>query len=76
MTALAATQTHEQKQENEAKKLKYLEKTGKNVLESLDTSSTEKIESLRGRHDFDVLGVLRTKPGRIDSEPTLSMSCR
>ncbi|GBC06088.1 hypothetical protein RclHR1_06610011 [Rhizophagus clarus] len=29
----------------------------------------------RGRIDYNSLGVLRTKPGRIDSEPTLSMSC-
>ncbi|KAG9069402.1 tRNA-specific adenosine deaminase 1 [Linnemannia hyalina] len=29
----------------------------------------------RGRIDYDSVGVLRTKPGRVDSEPTLSMSC-
>ncbi|KAI8138465.1 adenosine deaminase/editase [Fennellomyces sp. T-0311] len=29
----------------------------------------------RGRYGFDDLGVLRTKPGRLDSEPTLCMSC-
>lgn len=29
----------------------------------------------RGRIDYDSVGVLRTKPGRGDSEPTLSMSC-
>ncbi|KAI7866737.1 hypothetical protein BDF14DRAFT_1809363 [Spinellus fusiger] len=29
----------------------------------------------RGRYGFDHLGILRTKPGRVDSEPTLSMSC-
>ncbi|KAG0309079.1 tRNA-specific adenosine deaminase 1 [Dissophora globulifera] len=29
----------------------------------------------RGRVDYDSVGVLRTKPGRVDSEPTLSMSC-
>ncbi|PKY51099.1 adenosine deaminase/editase [Rhizophagus irregularis] len=29
----------------------------------------------RGRLDYNSLGVLRTKPGRVDSEPTLSMSC-
>ncbi|CAG8707146.1 10567_t:CDS:2, partial [Funneliformis caledonium] len=29
----------------------------------------------KGRIDYDSLGVLRTKPGRVDSEPTLSMSC-
>lgn len=30
---------------------------------------------LRGRSDFNSLGKLRTKPGRIDSEPTFNMSC-
>ncbi|CAG8606159.1 5222_t:CDS:2 [Dentiscutata heterogama] len=29
----------------------------------------------RGRVDYGSFGVLRTKPGRVDSEPTLSMSC-
>ncbi|KAI8346810.1 adenosine deaminase/editase [Mortierella sp. GBAus27b] len=29
----------------------------------------------RGRVDYDSVGVLRTKPGRVDSEPTTSMSC-
>ncbi|KAI7896548.1 adenosine deaminase/editase [Mucor mucedo] len=29
----------------------------------------------RGRFKFDEIGILRTKPGRLDSEPTLCMSC-
>jgi tRNA-specific adenosine deaminase 1 len=29
----------------------------------------------RGRDNYSRLGVLRTKPGRADSPPTLSMSC-
>ncbi|KAK4515554.1 uncharacterized protein ATC70_010504 [Mucor velutinosus] len=29
----------------------------------------------RGRFDFNQLGILRTKPGRLDSEPSLCMSC-
>ncbi|KAI9313166.1 adenosine deaminase/editase [Dichotomocladium elegans] len=29
----------------------------------------------RGRYGFDKVGVLRTKPGRVDSEPSLCMSC-
>ncbi|KAF9908606.1 tRNA-specific adenosine deaminase 1 [Lobosporangium transversale] len=33
------------------------------------------LELRRGRVDYDSVGVLRTKPGRVDSEPTLSMSC-
>ncbi|CAI2201086.1 15072_t:CDS:2, partial [Funneliformis geosporum] len=39
----------------------------------------DKIYVAKGREgfriDYDSLGVLRTKPGRVDSEPTLSMSC-
>lgn len=29
----------------------------------------------RGRDNYGLLGVLRTKPGRADSPPTLCMSC-
>lgn len=29
----------------------------------------------RGRDDYSLYGVMRTKPGRADSPPTLSMSC-
>ncbi|CAO3642753.1 unnamed protein product [Cunninghamella echinulata] len=29
----------------------------------------------RGRFGYDQLGILRTKPGRIDSDPSISMSC-
>ena len=29
----------------------------------------------RGRDNYSLLGVLRTKPGRADSPPTISMSC-
>jgi tRNA-specific adenosine deaminase 1 len=40
--------------------------------ETSDTKSNVR----RGRHGFEYTGVLRTKPGRIDSEPTICMSCR
>ncbi|KAJ3264253.1 tRNA-specific adenosine deaminase 1 [Chytriomyces hyalinus] len=30
---------------------------------------------IRGRHDYTQKGVLRTKPGRVDSEMSLCMSC-
>ncbi|SAM02835.1 hypothetical protein [Absidia glauca] len=29
----------------------------------------------RGRYDYQNLGILRTKPGRLDSEPSICMSC-
>lgn len=32
-------------------------------------------EASRGRDNYSRLGVLRTKPGRADSPPTLCMSC-
>lgn len=31
---------------------------------------------IRGRNDLQKLGCLRTKPGRVDSEVSISMSCR
>ncbi|KAG8994763.1 hypothetical protein FRB94_012576 [Tulasnella sp. JGI-2019a] len=31
--------------------------------------------ALRGRNGYDLRGAWRTKPGRADAEPTLSMSC-
>ena len=35
----------------------------------------EEKAAARGRDNYGLLGVLRTKPGRADSPPTLSMSC-
>ncbi|KAF8520072.1 adenosine deaminase/editase [Gautieria morchelliformis] len=35
----------------------------------------EENAAARGRDNYSLLGVLRTKPGRADSPPTLSMSC-
>lgn len=35
----------------------------------------EPISILRGRNSYQTLGVLRTKPGRIDADSTKSMSC-
>jgi len=33
------------------------------------------LTATRGRDNYSLYGVLRTKPGRADSPPTLSMSC-
>ncbi|KAF9112584.1 tRNA-specific adenosine deaminase 1 [Mortierella sp. AM989] len=47
-------------------------------LEALMFDSKEcghALDFRRGRIDYDSVGVLRTKPGRVDSEPTASMSC-
>jgi tRNA-specific adenosine deaminase 1 len=40
------------------------------IFPSLDPSAAS-----RGRDNYSRLGVLRTKPGRADSPPTLCMSC-
>ncbi|KAF9130093.1 tRNA-specific adenosine deaminase 1 [Mortierella sp. 14UC] len=45
------------------------------ALHKEQTGSTHSLGFRRGRTDYDSVGVLRTKPGRVDSEPTLSMSC-
>ncbi|KIO30512.1 hypothetical protein M407DRAFT_152052 [Tulasnella calospora MUT 4182] len=44
-------------------------------LASLYPTSEAKPTVGRGRDDYSALGVLRTKPGRADSPPTISMSC-
>ncbi|KAF9970570.1 tRNA-specific adenosine deaminase 1 [Actinomortierella ambigua] len=40
-----------------------------------DPSSQCSLPFRRGRIDYACITALRTKPGRVDSEPTLSMSC-
>jgi len=42
---------------------------------SIKQTKLENENILRGRLNYDKLGILRTKPGRIDADPTLSMSC-
>ncbi|KAG0234664.1 hypothetical protein BGW42_006284 [Actinomortierella wolfii] len=45
------------------------------LLTSKDGVPGKSLAFRRGRVDYDCLTALRTKPGRVDSEPTLSMSC-
>ncbi|KAK7461378.1 hypothetical protein VKT23_008555 [Stygiomarasmius scandens] len=40
-----------------------------------DTIKTDPTSAARGRDNYSLYGVLRTKPGRADSPPTLCMSC-
>ncbi|KAH8554707.1 hypothetical protein BGW37DRAFT_480764 [Umbelopsis sp. PMI_123] len=40
-----------------------------------DDDDDKLITVRRGRVGYKEFGILRTKPGRVDSEPTLSMSC-
>ncbi|TFK74460.1 adenosine deaminase editase [Pluteus cervinus] len=39
------------------------------------STSLDPLVAARGRDNYSLFGVLRTKPGRADSPPTLSMSC-
>jgi len=69
--SLSELQTEEEKIINENKKRIFNEKQQNSVKQA----KTENENILRGRLNYDKLGVLRTKPGRIDADPTLSMSC-
>lgn len=40
-----------------------------------ETPEPKKRKIIRGRSHFDKLGIVRTKPGRLDSQETLSKSC-
>jgi tRNA-specific adenosine deaminase 1 len=54
-------------------KRQKLNKKGDSISDEKDVGSTT---VRRGRVGYQEFGILRTKPGRVDSEPTLSMSCR
>ena len=74
MAALDASQSDIEKAQNEIKRQTHLEKYG---------AQQETNGFIRGRNDYSLLNgnsyinntVLRTKPGRIDAQTTLSMSC-
>ncbi|KAI9264436.1 adenosine deaminase/editase [Sporodiniella umbellata] len=79
MTTLAIHQTPESFEQFQSGSLKRkkIEETPlltDNMFMNKKQKCTDRIFR-RGRFEFDQLGVLRTKPGRLDSEPTLSMSC-
>ncbi|KAJ1541263.1 tRNA-specific adenosine deaminase 1 [Cladochytrium tenue] len=80
-------QTDQERTENEGKKRRHLERAvppGRAKLGKIGPPETELPAAFvaaqargplrRGRMDPDMLGCLRTKPGRIDSEVSLSMS--
>ncbi|KAI9331412.1 adenosine deaminase/editase [Zopfochytrium polystomum] len=84
-----SAQTEEEREKNESKKRQYQEHgCGRQKLPKL-TNSTERESTLppaladaltrgtliRGRLNPETTGCLRTKPGRIDSEISLSLSC-
>ncbi|ORY41034.1 adenosine deaminase/editase [Rhizoclosmatium globosum] len=70
MTSLDETQTEDERSQNESKRRKFLD--GSSLMHS--RKQTKRI-GRRGRNDYSLLGVLRTKPGRSDSEMSCSMSC-
>ncbi|KAL1921593.1 uncharacterized protein VTP21DRAFT_11309 [Calcarisporiella thermophila] len=63
-----------EKQTYSNKRLRVQQQTNpKQTKDGLEGCAESKL--YRGRYGYEALGVLRTKPGRVDSEPTLSMSC-
>ncbi|KAI7901822.1 adenosine deaminase/editase [Cokeromyces recurvatus] len=85
MNALASLQTTESFELFEAGKKRkrttvedypfLIENIYKNKKRLKTSEINEKEQFQRGRFGFNQLGILRTKPGRLDSEPTLCMSC-
>ncbi|KAI8887402.1 hypothetical protein K501DRAFT_330629 [Backusella circina FSU 941] len=60
--------------------IKRKKETDSRLIENAYGNKKQKLDNSneiagRGRFGFDQLGILRTKPGRVDAEPTLSMSC-
>ncbi|KAI9096879.1 adenosine deaminase/editase [Phlyctochytrium arcticum] len=72
MEAVLQAQTPDEMEQNERKKREHLKR--KRVASENDIVDTSP-PLRRGRSDIHVIGVLRTKPGRVDAEPTQSMSC-
>ncbi|KAF9500181.1 adenosine deaminase/editase [Pleurotus eryngii] len=58
---------------------RYLALTQDEVMATLKNSSertiTDSYAAARGRDNYSLYGVLRTKPGRADSPPSTAMSC-
>ncbi|KAI9593084.1 hypothetical protein BDF19DRAFT_415731 [Syncephalis fuscata] len=73
MEALAAIQTNDSQLAFETGKRRRIDDTNNNSNnELINTPTTSNLQ--RGRYGYEQLGVLRTKPGRVDAEPTLCMS--
>ncbi|KAG0759566.1 hypothetical protein G6F57_009102 [Rhizopus arrhizus] len=80
MTALSNNQSLEsfQQFQSGSNKRKRMEEEYPSIIENMYVNKKQKTSTQqfrRGRFEFDQLGILRTKPGRLDSEPTLCMSC-
>ncbi|KAJ1553405.1 hypothetical protein HK096_007976 [Nowakowskiella sp. JEL0078] len=72
MAALSDSQTPTQRINNESKKRKH-----KMIQESTADPSAKCLKSgpVRGRLEYNLKNVVRTKPGRMDSNPSHSKSC-
>jgi tRNA-specific adenosine deaminase 1 len=83
MSALAQVQTQESLNNFESgshKRKREFHEEYPFIVENIYANKRQKNDDdqksfQRGRFKFDQLGILRTKPGRLDSEPTLCMSC-
>ncbi|KAJ3300569.1 tRNA-specific adenosine deaminase 1 [Borealophlyctis nickersoniae] len=76
MGALERSQTEKERAENESKRVRYQSAMMGGTRDAEDRGDKDTSpQVLRGRLNYDQFGVLRTKPGRIDAETTLSMSC-
>jgi hypothetical protein len=69
MEMLDSLQSHQQSYNNQLKRRNYLNSHNPDDIDN----TIGKVK--RGRLDYSVLGVARTKPGRMDAPMCLSMSC-
>ena len=76
MEATVNNQTDNERIINETKKRLYEEAFLSKTNTKIDKEEKAERIVYRGRDDYSMKGVLRTKPGRIDSDPTRSLSCR
>lgn len=72
--ALETHQSVKQQSTNFAKRMKFEKEHGVGVYRDAEAYFSNG-RVLRGRENYTATGKLRTKPGRIDAESTLSMSC-
>ena len=76
MHMLDQNQSDETRQINQRKRQKFLAENAQDAASSdIWQGCHAKGTVIRGRLDYDRVGVSRTKPGRFDADSTLSMSC-
>lgn len=75
MLSLDSDQSEELRKGNESKRMKYLEENNESINKLGSFDHSPRTGALRGRLDYNNTLAFRTKPGRIDSPLTGSMSC-